>query len=181
MVGDHTQAELARQRLAKGDAFRDVAREMSIDTTAPGGGYIGDMELSQMDALLAAAASKLSYGETSAVIDLGDRCVLLHRMPLDFKWEASKFFQEASALKARGDLKGAVEKDQQALEAYPYFLRALIFMGSTLGEAGEAERASEILRFASELYPKDASSQFDLGLTLGKRPCGADTSVPTGD
>ena len=43
-------------------------------------------------------------------------------------------------------------------------------MGTTLGEAGEAERASQILRFAAEFYPKDAYSQFDLGLTLGKRP-----------
>ncbi|MDQ2949555.1 MAG: peptidylprolyl isomerase, partial [Acidobacteriota bacterium] len=170
VVADHQQAELAKQRLEKGDAFAHVARQISIDATAAGGGYIGEMELSQMDAKLAAAASKLAYGETSGIVDLGDHCVLLHRMPRDFKWDANRLLQEASALKTHGDLKSAIDKDRQALEIYPYFLRALIFMGSTLGEAGEAERASEILRFAAEFYPKDASSQFDLGLTLGKRP-----------
>lgn len=170
VLGDHKQADLASQRLAKGDTFVEVARQMSVDATAPGGGYIGEMELSQMDARLAAAASKLAYGDNSGVIDLGDRCVLLHRMSRDFKWDANRIFQQASDLKARGDLKGAADKDQQALEIYPYFLRALILMGSTLGEAGEAERASEILRFAAEFYPQDAFSEFDLGLTLGKRP-----------
>jgi superkiller protein 3 len=43
-------------------------------------------------------------------------------------------------------------------------------MGTTLGEAGDAQRASQILSFAVQFYPKDASAQFNLALTLGKRP-----------
>ncbi len=167
---NRAKAETASQRLASGVSFADVAHAMSIDPTAPGGGFIGEMQLSQMDPKLAAAATQLQYGETSPVIDLGDRCIILHRLSRDFKWDANQLFLKASALKSSGDLKGAIDKDQQALQIYPYFLRALVFMGTTLGETGDAQRASEILGFAVQFYPKDASAQFDLGLTLQHRP-----------
>jgi tetratricopeptide (TPR) repeat protein len=170
VVPDAETAAKAGNRLAAGEAFSKVARDTSADPTAPGGGYLGDMELSQLDAKLAEAAGRLWYGQTSGVVNLGNRYIILSRLPRDFKWEANGLFQEASALKARGDWKGAVEKDQQALAVYPYFLRAMILMATTLGEAGDAARASEILRFAAQSYPKDASVEFNLGLTLRDRP-----------
>lgn len=43
-------------------------------------------------------------------------------------------------------------------------------MGTMLGQAGDANRASEVLRFAVQSYPQDAASQFNLALTLGKQP-----------
>ncbi|MGH9581959.1 MAG: cytochrome c3 family protein [Bryobacteraceae bacterium] len=164
------KAGTALQRLKKGDPFSDVAHDMSADPSAPGGGYIGEMQLSQIDPKLAAAAALLPYGGTSGVIDLGDRRVILHRLPRDFKWKADQLFQQASALKNRGELKAAADKDQQALRAYPYFLRALVLMASIVGQAGDSQRAFDILRFAVQFYPKDASAQFDLALTLGKQP-----------
>ncbi len=170
VVENRNKAEAAIQRMSKGESFQDVARQMSMDPTASGGGFIGEMDLSQMDPKLAAAAAKLPYGGTSEAMDLGDRCVILHRLSRNFKWEADQLFQQASALKERGDWKSAADKDQQALEIYPYFLRGLVLMGTALGEAGNVQRAAEVLRFAVEAYPKDASAQFDLGLTLGKQP-----------
>ncbi|MBV8476933.1 MAG: peptidylprolyl isomerase [Acidobacteria bacterium] len=167
---DRTKADAAAQRLSSGDSFSKVAHDMSIDPTAPGGGFIGDMDLSQMDAKLAAAAAQLLYGETSPVIDLRNRCIILHRLSRDFKWEANRLFEDATSLKSHGDVKGAIAKDQQALDVYPYFLRALVFMGTSLGETGNADRASQILQFAVQFYPKDASAEFDLGLTLQGRP-----------
>src|SRR6185437_8714506 len=131
---------------------------------------IGDTKLSDMDAKLAAAASRLQYGEASSIVDLNGRSVILRRMPRDFKWQAEQLFQRASALKSRGDLKGAVEKDQEALQVYPYSLRALVLMGTSLGAAGNAPRAAEVLRFAVQTYPSDPSAQFDLALTLGQQP-----------
>src|ERR1022692_4698778 len=110
--------------------------------TAPGGGYIGEMWLSEMEPKLAAAGAKLGHGETSGIVDMGNRWMILQRMPRDFKADADDLFERASALKAGGDIKGALEKDQQALRIYPYFLRALIFMGATLGENGEVQRGS---------------------------------------
>jgi len=162
-----TTAQSAMERLAKGEAFFDVARDLSMDATAPGGGYLGEIWLAQMDAKLAAEAAKLSYGETSGVVEMGDRWVILGRMPRDFKLAANRLFEEASALKARGEIKSALEKDQEALKIYPYFLRALILMGVTLGENGNVKRGSEVLDFAARLYSKDSTVQFDLGLTLG--------------
>lgn len=167
VVDEKQKAEGAAARLAKGEAFSDVAKDTSMDNTAPGGGYFGEMWLSEMEPKLADAAAQLRYGESSGIIDLGNRWMMLQRMPRDFKEDADKLFEQASALKAGGDLKGALEKDGLALKVYPYSLRALIFMGATLGESGDLKRGSEVLAFTARLYPKDATAQFDLGLTLG--------------
>ena len=167
VVGEKQKAETAAERLANGEAFSDVAHDLSMDETAAAGGYIGEMWLSQMELKLAAAAAKLGHGETSGIVNMGNRWMILQRMPRDFKLEADDLYERASALKASGDIKGALEKDAQALKVYPYFLRALILMGATLGEHGEVQKGSEVLAFAAQTYPKDATAQFDLGLTLG--------------
>ena len=170
VADNRAKAEGARQRLDKGDSFYDVAHDLSIDPTAPGGGFIGAVQLAEMDSRLAAAAVRLDYGGTTAIIDQGERCIILHRLPRYFKWDANRLFEEAVTLREQGNRKGAVEKDQEALKAYPYFLRALVFMGTTMGEAGRADQASEILAFAVQSYPEDASAQFDLALTLVNEP-----------
>jgi predicted CXXCH cytochrome family protein len=167
VVDQKEKAESAAARLAQGTDFSDIARDLSTDQTAPGGGYIGEMRLAQMEPKLAAAAAQLGCGQTSGIIDLGNRWMMLHRMPRDFKTDADALFKQASSLKAKGDIKGALAKNVQALKVYPYFLRALIFMGATLSEHGEVQKGSEVLAFAAQQYPKDASAQFDLGLTLG--------------
>jgi tetratricopeptide (TPR) repeat protein len=167
VTDERAKAEAAAQRLSNGEAFFDVAHDLSVDATAPGGGYLGEMWLSEMDPKLRAAAAKLGDGETSGIIDSTNHWVILQRMPRDFKLEAGQLFQQAAALKLRGDAKGALEKDQQALKVYPYFLRALAFMGVALGENGAVQKGSEVLDFATQLYPNDSTVQFDLGLTLG--------------
>ena len=167
VTDEKAKAEAAVGRLAKGEAFFDVAHDASMDPTAPGGGYIGETWLSQMDSRLAAAAAKLGYEETSGMVDMGDRWVILQRMPRDFRLEAGQLFDEATALKPRGETKGAMEKDQQALKIYPFFLRALIFMGVVLGESGKCKKVRKCWISRRQLYPKDSTAQFDLGLTLG--------------
>jgi tetratricopeptide (TPR) repeat protein len=169
-VDGRAKAEGARQRLEKGESFYDVAHDVSIDPTAPGGGFIGAVQLADMDPRLASAAAHLQYGGTTPIIDQGDRSIILHRLARDFKWDADRLFEEAVTLREQGNRKAAIEKDQEALKAYPYFLRALVFMGTTLGEAGRPDRASEILAFAVQSYPEDASAQFDLALTLVNQP-----------
>lgn len=161
------KAQAVMERLAKGEAFFDVAQQASSDATAGGGGYLGEMLLAQMDVRLADAAAKLQYGGTSGIVEMGDRWMILERMPRDFKLDADYLFEQAVALKARGEVKSALEKDQEALKIYPYFLRALILMGVTLGESGNVQRGSGVLDFAARAYPKDSTVQFDLGLTLG--------------
>jgi tetratricopeptide (TPR) repeat protein len=167
---DRAKAEAALRQLQTGESFYDVAHDFSADPTAPGGGFIGEVQLGEMDSKLAAAAAQLPYGATTGIIDRADHCVILHRLFRDFKWDANQLFEQAVTLNEHGHRKEAIEKDQEALKIYPYFLRALILMGTTLGEAGDSARASQILRFAAQFYPQDASAQFDLALTLGKEP-----------
>ncbi len=167
VTDDPGKAEAATRRLAKGEPFFSVARDVSIDATAAIGGYIGGMSLGDMDPKLAAAASRLQYGETSAAIDMGNRWMILQRLARDFKWEAEQLHEQAAALKLHGDARGALEKEKLALIAYPHFLRGLIFMGVTLAENGDVQQANGILQFAARLYPNDATTQFNLGLTLG--------------
>jgi predicted CXXCH cytochrome family protein len=157
-------------RLARGDAFSSVAHDLSADATAPGGGFIGDTALADMDEKLAAAVAHLPYDGTSEVVQSGDRRIIFQRLPRDFKWDADRLYNEAVKLNNQGDRVKAVAKNQEALQVYPYFLRAFILMGSILGETGNLGRATEVLQFASQLYPKDASTEFNLGLTLTKNP-----------
>ncbi|MBV8572416.1 MAG: peptidylprolyl isomerase [Acidobacteriaceae bacterium] len=167
---DRGKAEVARQRLASGEPFYDVAHQMSVDPTASAGGYIGNVETSEMDPHLADAAAHLWYGETSGIIEQGSRYVILHRLPRDFRWQANQLFLDAVRLRMTGDRKGAIAKAQAALKVYPYFLRAHIFVATEIGEAGDAARAAYILAFAAQSYPSDAFAQYRYALTLGNQP-----------
>jgi Flp pilus assembly protein TadD len=159
------QAEEAGQRLRQGEAFSRVARELS-SATGLTGGYMGAKLLSELDPALASTASTLAYGQTSGIIEAGERWIILHRMPRDFKWEADQRQREAEVLRLGGDPAGALEKCQQALIAYPHFLRALTFMGMTFGKSGNPQRGIDVLRVATALYPNDAGAEFDLALIL---------------
>ena len=147
-----------------------VAHDLSEDPTAPGGGFIGDVALADLDPKVAAALAHLPKGADSDVVAVGNNRLILQRLSRDFKWDADRLFQEALELNNRGDRVAAIGKDQQALDFYPYLLRGLILMGTMLGEAGDANRASDVLGFAAQFYPQDAPTQFDLALTLGKQP-----------
>jgi len=167
---DRAKAEAALQRLAAGEPFYDVAHAVSIDPTASAGGYVGDARLSDIDWHLAGAAMQFWYGETSGIIQQGSRYLILHRLPRDFKWQANQLFIEAIRLRALGDRKAAMTKAQAALKIYPYFLRAHLFMGVQLREAGDLTRAASVLGFAAQSYPSDAFAQFQYALTLGNQP-----------
>ena len=168
VLKDRGQAETVSRRLSQGEAFAALAREFSVDATAAIGGYLSAVRVADMDARLGEAASVLPYGERTGAIDMGDRWIMLQRMPRDFKWEAEQSHERAVTAKLQGDVRGALENEKQALETYPYFLRGLIFMGVTLAENGDPRQANEILQFAAHQYPADASTQFNLGLTFGR-------------
>jgi predicted CXXCH cytochrome family protein len=167
VTDSRTAGEKAQLRLTRGEDFYTVAREMSVDASAPVGGYLGPKWLSQLDPLLTNEAVKLAFGQTTALISAGERSIILQRLPRDFKWQARQLQGQASASLARGDAKGAIEESQQALKIYPHFLRALTFIGTTLAENGNLRRGSEILSLATRLYPRDAKSLFELGVMRG--------------
>src|SRR5262249_36815315 len=157
------RAQDVHARLEKGEPFFQLARKYSEDGSAPGGGFLGEMWLDQMDSKLGDAAAALHPGETSAVIENGSNFILLQPLPRDLRWQADMIQQQASVLRAQGKLAEAIVKYREALEVYPYFLRALIFLGTTLGEQGQAENAAGVLEFAARLYPMDPAAQYNLG------------------
>lgn len=166
-AGDAAKAAQAHRRLEKGDSFFDVARDLSEDPSAAGGGYLGETWIDKMDASLAGSAAGLRPGQVSAVIDSGSRHIILQRMPRDFREQAERLQQQASDLRAKGRLQEAADKYTEALRIYPQFLRALIFLGATYGQQGDAGRAAGILEFAARLYPDDPAAQYNLGIAYG--------------
>jgi tetratricopeptide (TPR) repeat protein len=164
---ERSDAEKAKQRLAAGEAFFTVARELSVDSSASVGGYAGEKWLAKLDAKFATTAASLQHGQTSGIIGVGDRWLLLQRVQRDFKWDADQLLQQAKDLAARGDREGALEKCRQALRIYPSFLRALRFSGMLFVETGDIRRGVYVLQGATRLYPEDAGAQFDLALVLG--------------
>jgi tetratricopeptide (TPR) repeat protein len=167
VTNNRGQAENATQRLTNGEAFSKVARDVS-SATALAGGYMGPKWLSELDPSVAAVAATLAYGQTTGIIGVGERWMIVQRMPRDFKWQAGQLQEQAEALLTRGDSLAAIEKSQQALMIYPHFLRALTFLARTLGETGSPQRAADVLRIATVLYPNDAGAEFDLGRVLGR-------------
>lgn len=172
VADNRDKADEAAQRLSKGEPFADVARFLSGDPSAEIGGYIGDTRLADLDPKLAAAAAALRPRDTSSIVDLGNRWIILHRMARDFKLRSARLQQEASGLKDHGDIDGALARCLQALNVYPYSLRSLNFMVVTLAQNKQPSRAAAVAQVAAHLYPDDATVQFNAGLTfaaLGRR------------
>ncbi len=163
----HDDAQSASDRIAKGDPFFQVAHDLSKDPTAPIGGYLGPVWLSELDAKLADAAAALKYSQTSQPIDMGNRWMVVQRLPRDFKYDAGLLYDQAVTLRGNRDMTGALQKYQQALIVYPNFLRALIGMGTAFVESGNIPSGAGVLNYAVQAYPEDAAAQFNFGLTLG--------------
>jgi tetratricopeptide (TPR) repeat protein len=165
-TNSETAAANARARIQNGEDFYQVARQVSVDHSAPIGGYLGRKNISDLNPTWKQAAPQLSYGETSNVLPDGSRWILLQRLPRDFRWAAEQLQNQAEASAAAGDVAGAIQKSQQALMIYPHFLRALIFIGSAFTQSGNAQKGREVLGVATRLYPDDAGVEFALAASL---------------
>lgn len=151
----------AEHALEGGKPFYDVARAFSDDETAAIGGYCGEKTVSELAPALIPAVAKLDYGEVTGIVQAGGQYYLIQRLPRDFKWQAAQLQREAEALHS-------MEKSQQALRIYPHYLRALRFIGTTLAQSGNVQRAAEVLSLTNRLYPDDAVALFALGVVLGQ-------------
>ena len=71
------QAESLRKRIVEGESFEKLAREASEDGKAASGGYWGWIDPDSRRAEIAAALKKISIGEISPVIPIGDDLYIL--------------------------------------------------------------------------------------------------------
>jgi predicted CXXCH cytochrome family protein len=161
-------ATTIRQELLAGNSFFDLARANSIDReTAVNGGYLGDLETSQLDPAWSAAALKLQPGGISDVIEANGRYYILQRMPRNFREDAEAVFNQAMELRKQGKTQEAISKLLEALKIYPHLLRALTWLGALYGQAGNPQVSAGILTMAIRLYPQDAGAHYNLALAYG--------------
>ena len=121
-VTDGAQANDIRRQLDAGAPFSYVAVKYSTDPSGPDGGYLGEVQLNDLTRAVAAAAAHLQEGEISPVLRSSGKFWILERMPRDFRYQAATLEKEAHDLKARGQLRVAVDKYLEALRVYPAFL-----------------------------------------------------------
>jgi tetratricopeptide (TPR) repeat protein len=162
---DRAKADEVRRQLTSGGSFFELARANSIDQdTAAGGGFLGDLEAARLNPAWSAAALRLEPGELSDVIEAPGRYFILQRLPRTFRDDAAAHFQQAMTLRQTGDRRQSAAELLEALKIYPYFLRALTYLGITYGEAGNPKAGEGVLNLAIALYPRDAGAHFNLGI-----------------
>ena len=165
---DRKNASAVGQQLLAGRSFFELATANSIDrATAETGGYLGDLDRSQLDPAWSAAALKLQPGETSNIIESNGKYFILQRLPRNFREDAAAVFKEAMDLRRQGKLQESINKMVEALKIYPRLLRALNWLAATYTQGGNPGVSVGILTLATQLYPKDSDVHFNLALAYG--------------
>jgi predicted CXXCH cytochrome family protein len=168
VLDDRAKASVIQQQLLSGRSFFELARANSIDpSTAANGGYVGDLETSQLDRVWSAAALKLQPGEISDVVEANGRYVMVQRMPRNFREDAQAVFDKAMDLRKQGKQQESINELLEALKIYPRLLRALTWLGAAYGQGGNPTVSAGILTIATQLYPQDAGAHFNLGIAYG--------------
>jgi len=168
VLDDEAEARSIRDQLMAGGSFFDLARAKSIDkASAMNGGFLGDVEASQLDPAWSGAALRLQPGEISNVIETQGKYVIIQRMPRNFREDAEAHFKQAMDWRKQGDRQKGGAELLEALKIYPHFLRALTYLGVTYAEGGNAQTGAGILSVATRLYPSDAGAHFNLAVADG--------------
>ncbi|HXI42992.1 MAG TPA: tetratricopeptide repeat protein [Bryobacteraceae bacterium] len=168
VFNDREKASAVRQQLLAGGSFFELARANSIDrATADTGGYLGDLDRSQLDPALSAAALKLQPGEISNVVESNGKYFTLQRLPRDFREDAAATFNKAMELRKQGKLEESKNKLFEALKTYPRLLRALNWLAAMYTQGGNPGVSVRILTLATRLYPEDSDAHFNLALAYG--------------
>lgn len=163
--GDRDKAVALHRQIVDGGSFFELARANSIERESGlNGGFLGDLDRSQLDAAWSAAALKLRPGEISDVIEAGGKYFTLEREPRNFREDAEAVFKHAMELRKEGKQAEAVNELLASLKIYPRFLRALTWLGALYGQTGNAAVSSGILNIATRLYPQDSGAHYNLGL-----------------
>jgi predicted CXXCH cytochrome family protein len=168
VLDDAAKAAALHQQLLAGGSFFELARANSLDhDTAMNGGFMGDLNASQLDPAWSAAALNLQPGELGAVIPANGKYVILQRLPRGFREDAEAIVNQAVKLRKEGKQQESVAELIEALKVYPYFLRALTYLGISYAQTGNPQIAAGIMEIATRRYPKDQGAHFNLGVAYG--------------
>lgn len=83
VVDSPTEADKALQRLKAGEDFAAVAKQISTDTTASDGGYMGQIDPGTLRPELRNALQGLSPGQITGIIHLSSGYAILKVLPPD--------------------------------------------------------------------------------------------------
>ena len=165
---DREKAAAIRRQIVDGGSFFDLARTNSLDRESGlNGGFLGDLERSQLDPAWSAAALKLQPGEMSDVIQGGGKYFTLERPSRNFREDAEVVFKHAMDLRKDGKQQEAIDELLASLKIYPRFLRALTWLGALYGQRGNPAVSAGILTIATRLYPQDSGAHYNLALAYG--------------
>jgi predicted CXXCH cytochrome family protein len=167
VLDDQGKASAMRQQLLSGGSFFELNRANSIDRGTINGGYLGDLDTSQLDPAWSAAALKLQPGEISDVVEANGKYVILQRMPRNFREDAEAVFNKAMDLRKQGKQQESINELLEAVKIYPHLLRALTWLGAAYGQGGNPAVSAGILTIATQLYPRDAGAHYNLALAYG--------------
>ena len=88
-------------------------------------------------------------------------------MPRNFRDEAEAKVNKAERLRKAGKPQESVAALFDSLKIYPYFLRAMTYLGITYAQGGNPQVGAQILSAATRLYPRDQGAHFNLGIAYG--------------
>jgi predicted CXXCH cytochrome family protein len=168
VLDDREKASALRQQILAGGSFFELARANSVDrATVNTGGFLGDLDRSQLDPALSAAALKLQPGEISNVVESSGKYFTLQRMPRNFREDAEAVFNKAMDHRKQGKLQESKDELLEALKIYPRLLRALNWLAAMYTQGGNPGVSVNILTLATRLYPDDSDAHFNLALAYG--------------
>jgi len=102
VLDTESKAQEALERLKKGEQFATVAKKMSIDPNASGGGYVGEADVASLRPELRAAVESLQAGQISGIVKVPTGFVIV------------KLLSRKPEEKAQGNSAAAVAANQGA-------------------------------------------------------------------
>jgi predicted CXXCH cytochrome family protein len=176
VLEDRERALAMRQQLLSGASFFEVARANSVERdSGKNGGYMGDIDADKLDAAWAPAVLKLEPGEMTDVVEENGKFLILQRLPRHFREDAEAVVNEAVVLRKEGKQREAVNELVESLKIYPYFLRALTYLGIIYAQTDNPQIGAGVLEMATRLYPRDQGAHFNLGIAY--RAMGSDKEI----
>ncbi len=176
VVKTEAEARDAVARHAAGAAFAQVVRERSIGPERARGGYLGRIDVSSLSPPARAAVVATRPGRLTPVFPTeGGFGVIQVLTDREEQEEEARAHREPEALEAlkrgtdlgtQGDLEGAVQLLQRAVELNPMLLDGHFNLAVALARLGRSDAAIAAMQEVVRLQPKDFDAQTRLGTWL---------------